>query len=361
MKRFLLAILTLLMLGAQAQYCGNSGPSQCFIDTTHAGNFYPVGDSLAPFVNGTVSSTVIQYNSADTITFGGQNLTIQWLRFDSIGNLPNGLCWSTSDTTNKFIDSGCIKFNGTTCSLPGQYKLRVIVTVFIGVPIVTNADVAGLKLYIRVKNMGDADTPVDTSQTSANPFIAYGNAISGCAPDTTCHAAFTLYHEISMPDSWYALNQSTSTKPLTYFWNWGDGSGSNLATPSHVYTTPGIYNICLTVADITGCSDTYCDSSYISSVQVVNQLPTGITQTTATAYDFKVFPNPASSSITVSVPEALIGSTLTLTDITGREINSVWLSTANHELSTASLANGIYFVTIRNKSTLLSKKLVVQR
>ena len=46
----------------------------------------------------------------------------------------------------------------------------------------------------------------------------------------------------------------TSTNPLTYTWNYGDGSSSNGAgATNHTYTTPGVYNVTLTITDsVTG-------------------------------------------------------------------------------------------------------------
>lgn len=181
MKKVIFTLLSfgLLYLNSNAQYCGGSGTSQC----TPSGTLVrpgldPVSDSLPPVINGVTSTTVIQFKNFDTIRFGGQLLTIQTLRIDSIENLPAGLCWTTNKANNTYSnqEDGCIKVNGIACSPPGQHKLRIIVTVNVGISLQTNADAAGLKYYVRVKNSGDADTPVDTSQTQANPFIAYGGA-----------------------------------------------------------------------------------------------------------------------------------------------------------------------------------------
>lgn len=48
-------------------------------------------------------------------------------------------------------------------------------------------------------------------------------------------------------------NQPSST----YLWDFGDGKTSTSATPSHTYTTGGMYNVKLTVTTATGCTDTY--------------------------------------------------------------------------------------------------------
>jgi hypothetical protein len=180
---FTLFSFCLLSVGANAQYCGNlgnpSGQGQCTPSgTLTEPGLSPASDSLPPVNNGEVSTTVIQFKNFDTITFGGQLLTIQSLKLDSIGNLPAGLCWATNKTNNTWAnqEDGCIKVNGTTCSAPGQHKLKIIVTANVGVPIQTDADAANLKYFVRVKNTADAETPIDSNQTSANPFIAYGGS-----------------------------------------------------------------------------------------------------------------------------------------------------------------------------------------
>ncbi len=42
----------------------------------------------------------------------------------------------------------------------------------------------------------------------------------------------------------------------SYLWDFGDGTTSNLATPSHTYSTQGTYTISLIITTSTGCSDT---------------------------------------------------------------------------------------------------------
>ncbi|HEV8539086.1 MAG TPA: PKD domain-containing protein, partial [Bacteroidota bacterium] len=41
-----------------------------------------------------------------------------------------------------------------------------------------------------------------------------------------------------------------------YNWNFGDGSGSSAANPSHVYASPGIYPVTLTITDNVGATGT---------------------------------------------------------------------------------------------------------
>ncbi len=51
--------------------------------------------------------------------------------------------------------------------------------------------------------------------------------------------------------------------PLTYVWNFGDGYTSTSATPTHVYATPGFYNVTLSVTNSMGCVSSFTSLGYI--------------------------------------------------------------------------------------------------
>jgi PKD repeat protein len=47
-------------------------------------------------------------------------------------------------------------------------------------------------------------------------------------------------------------NASTGTEPLTYEWDFGDGTTSTLENPTHAYAVPGVYTVKLTVTNVYG-------------------------------------------------------------------------------------------------------------
>ncbi len=52
---------------------------------------------------------------------------------------------------------------------------------------------------------------------------------------------------------------------LTYFWDFGDGNSTLSYNPSHHYSSPGVYNACLTVMDSLGnCQANFCDTIVIN-------------------------------------------------------------------------------------------------
>ncbi len=57
-----------------------------------------------------------------------------------------------------------------------------------------------------------------------------------------------------------------------YTWNFGDGNYSYSSHPCHVYSEPGKYEVCISIADCndSSCFDTYCDIIYVG-----DSMPTG--------------------------------------------------------------------------------------
>lgn len=71
-----------------------------------------------------------------------------------------------------------------------------------------------------------------------------------------------------------------------------------------------------------------------------------------------VFPNPASTSVTLS---GVAGSQVQLFDLSGRRLSVIESATENQQLDVSSLAEGLYIVRISNGGSTVSKKLNVIR
>ncbi len=59
-------------------------------------------------------------------------------------------------------------------------------------------------------------------------------------------------------------DKSTGPGPFTYQWNFGDGSTSTAANPSHHYTREGLYTVSLTITNQDGCRKTFTRNNYIN-------------------------------------------------------------------------------------------------
>lgn len=82
------------------------------------------------------------------------------------------------------------------------------------------------------------------------------------APLVSFHASDTSV----CPGTTVSFTSTTSggtPGPMTYIWNFGDGTLSTLATPTHAYSTPGYYRVTLSVTNSMGCVSTLSIPTYM--------------------------------------------------------------------------------------------------
>jgi PKD repeat protein len=119
---------------------------------------------------------------------------------------------------------------------------------------------------------------------------------------------------------------------LTYIWNFGDGNTSSAANPQHIYQSPGVYNVSLTVSNSCGSHDI---------TQQVNVTTTGIEEE---VFAFELYPNPAEQFCMVSSPEII--EELLVVDIHGKHLQSLTPQSRNVKVDVSSFAQGMYFIRI---------------
>lgn len=117
------------------------------------------------------------------------------------------------------------------------------------------------------------------SSNLQNPTHSYGFGgtylaclvvTDSCASDTACKSVTT---SCDPPNSGFSFTTNSLTAFFTdtssgkgiIFWSWafGDGSASNSPSPTHIYTSPGTYYVCLTVLDSCG-QDSFCRNVFVS-------------------------------------------------------------------------------------------------
>lgn len=97
-------------------------------------------------------------------------------------------------------------------------------------------------------------------------------------------------------------------------------------------------------------------SAFSNVVQATTSSSVGIYET-ANALSFNVFPNPANNVVTITnIPE---GSTINITDITGKTVHRVTAAHSQVITSIDGLLNGIYFVYVESKMGSSIKKLII--
>ncbi len=137
---------------------------------------------------------------------------------------------------------------------------------------------------------------------------------------------------------------------VSYLWDFGDGNTSTAFEPTHTYATTDLYDVCLTVY---GDCDTVvtCNSFNIQNVGLDNQI---------LSHGIKLFPNPASSSITIEKENDDINKVIVYSS-TGKIVEEINLLVNNQEVTIENWSAGIYyFHFITNKEEyVFSKRLSV--
>ncbi len=178
-----------------------------------------------------------------------------------------------------------------------------------------------------------------------------------------CNAYF-IFTQTS-PYNLVGVNLSNGTN-LNFSWDFGDGSPlASGPYPSHQYASTGSYNVCLTVSDLLGCTDTYCDSLTVDSAGNIvyrgavatgftlnilspSQLTSGVNANKADAIS-RLYPVPVNDRLFIDwtdrAPEVLNYQVMS---VDGREMMQGTVSRQSNTIVTASLAPGIYLLRVRN-------------
>ncbi len=202
-----------------------------------------------------------------------------------------------------------------------------------------------------------------TSSNNGDVTVNYGHADGWVIKLASCSANFTVYPDTVQQHNWFALNLATGVAPVTYSWNWGDGNNSTGATPSHIYSAPGYYNICLSITDAHGCASAYCDSStYIYkteqtmiTVNCVLQLPTSIDNLPNDVV-IGIYPNPATNQLFIETNGMKI-TEINIYNTTGSLVGQ-FKEPQNKSIDISKLVNGVYVAEVKIKGAVVMRRWV---
>jgi hypothetical protein len=195
---------------------------------------------------------------------------------------------------------------------------------------------------ISVLNPGTYDVVV----TDANGCTASDTVVVGLYPTPT--AAF---NQTSVSQTTTFTN--TSTGGSTYFWDFGDGNTSTAMDTIHTFTTPGTYNVCLTVTSSNGCTATTC-----TSVTVTN---TGIHENMAAA-GISLYPNPATNTIWLNAITQLEAVQIAIVDMLGKTVVvKSYPDLTQQSIDITALHPGNYIVQISTGGKIYYTNLVVAK
>ncbi|MGV9012983.1 MAG: T9SS type A sorting domain-containing protein [Flavobacteriales bacterium] len=223
-------------------------------------------------------------------------------------------------------------------------------------------------------------------------FGSVGSWSSACvcvadSSGTNCNAGFWVVQAYDstgggiapIPNEVWVWNLSNGGNGTYQFtWDFGDGSSSTDAYPTHNYDGPGPWLLCLTMTS-GGCTDTFCDSVSVDAngilngmivdghstaeanasdrdggftLNVIQAMSTGIADAPSIA-EVKIWPNPVRDELNLSMNSRLSGTLpITVIDPSGRiRITTEHAFTTGGNtlrISTGSLEPGLYMVRIGN-------------
>ena len=156
------------------------------------------------------------YLPLDTVD-GGLTITFTDFHITSI-SLPLGLTWECDNSANNchydpgVTQYGCVKISGNAL-IPGFYDVEVNLVATHNLSSIAGTESISFTLPLTI--MPDTSSSSNAGFSMLNP--------SGCAPITVSFS-------------------NNNMGMLSYFWDFGNGSTSNLAQPvDQIYTQPGDY------------------------------------------------------------------------------------------------------------------------
>lgn len=207
--------------------------------TITGNDFYCNNDLTTLGVSGTYNSYTWnpggQNSSSITTGTGTYTVTVT----DSNG------CTGTSPsvTVTNSDPQATINLPDTVC--PGDYTILSVSPAFAGYEwfngdtnATTSATAGGVSIIV-TDNFGCQDTAYSTVYAYPAP-----NAAFSIDPPTQ-----------GQPGMPITFTDLSSGNPVSWQWNFGDGNGSTIQNPTHIYTTQGFMNVSLLVISANGCED----------------------------------------------------------------------------------------------------------
>ena len=203
-------------------------------------------------------------------------------------------------------------------------------------PIVVYGTPGTFSVVLRVTNAWGENIVVRTDYITVQSFptVQFSHSANGLT------AAFT----------------NTSQNASTFLWNFGDGSTSNEANPTHTYDAPGTYTVSLTATN-------ECGASTIEKTVVLSGVRTSEPSWVS---NFQLFPNPSTGSFRVQLSGKESGEMAfilynELGQLIKRDETVFYSGYLNHELHYPDLAPGFYFLRMQAHGDTWQVPVVIQR
>jgi uncharacterized repeat protein (TIGR03803 family) len=193
-----------------------------------------------------------------------------------------------------------------------------------------------------------------------------------------CFSHYTTAYDTLQNTFTIKVDSATTAIAKSYYWNFGDGSTSTQATPTHVYTKDSTYNLCLKVKTSNGDSCSYCHiigkdaqgNIYRTSgftLKVIDAAPLSI-EDIMSKENISIFPNPTNGVFTISLGQAegsqmlnQVQHDVIVCNVLGEKIYQSAITNQQTQIDLSNQPNGVYFIGIQTKQDEVNKKIIISR
>ncbi len=188
---------------------------------------------------------------------GNAPFTYQWW-------LPNGSASTSQNADWTFTAAGAYGVCLTIADAGGCTSV-LCDTVYVD----ANGGVSASANYFDCLQIPNGPNVPGSPCVNPNGSTGIWNANCECVPTLmNCQACIELGPVINqsgnaIPFAVLGTNCSQGTAPLTYQINWGDGVANS--SGDHAYAEPGVYGVCITIADASGCTSVDCDTVVVDA------------------------------------------------------------------------------------------------
>lgn len=196
--------------------------------------------------------------------------------------------------------------------------------------------------------------PNGYTSTTQNPVIANATAansgtytvvatVNGCSSNPA--TVNVVINANTVPNITVSGSLLTSSVPTGNQWYFNNTLIAGATSQSYIATQTGWYKVIVTAGN---CSNT-SDSVFVN-VDGISQLP--FSQTV------KVYPNPFTNTVSVDMDATTTDAVLLITDLAGREVSRMELSSAHSNITLNELPQGTYFFHISSREGQATFKLM---
>lgn len=162
-----------------------------------------------------------------------------------------------------------------------------------------------------------------------------GDADTVCFTVPVCDQLVAAFSYTQNEDTLFATDQSTGSVG-TWLWDFGDTQTSTAQNATHTYPTTGLYQVCLTITDACGSTDSTCQMVLILITSMDENNTSSISGT---------YPNPVNDQLTISFANEMKNGQLEIVDQTGRVVQRLQnVSGKNITVDVKMLSAGIYLL-----------------